>query len=254
MTDAASAPEPTVLHLLHLLALLTTLVGNLIPLFGVLYWGWDTFQLLMLYWMETVILAFWTLRRLARLPAGQAGNITINGKTGPATNAVLVGFFAFHSGIFIVVHLVFLWVLFSGAWLKKVHGPASFFTELLLVNGIWVALVLFFIAAWVSFLVDAKPHFQRKFEQAYRSTPLVAQALEKAGGDGVGAVVGPLYVRIIIMLVAILFGAWFAQVIGSLAPLVLVIALKTLVDLALGSHIPLIKDLKFSSSEMSAGS
>jgi hypothetical protein len=28
----------------------------------------------MLYWMETVIVAFWTRRRLARLPDGQAGN------------------------------------------------------------------------------------------------------------------------------------------------------------------------------------
>jgi hypothetical protein len=32
-------------------------------LHGVLYWQWDTFQLLMLYWMETVVLAFWTLMR-----------------------------------------------------------------------------------------------------------------------------------------------------------------------------------------------
>jgi len=33
------------------------------PLYGVLYWQRDTFQLLILYWMETVVLAFWTLMR-----------------------------------------------------------------------------------------------------------------------------------------------------------------------------------------------
>jgi hypothetical protein len=29
----------------------------------------------MLYWMETVIIAFWTIRRIARLPASQLGTI-----------------------------------------------------------------------------------------------------------------------------------------------------------------------------------
>jgi len=38
-------------------------IGQRDPLYGVLYWQWDTFQLLMLSWMETVVLAFWTLMR-----------------------------------------------------------------------------------------------------------------------------------------------------------------------------------------------
>jgi hypothetical protein len=42
-------------------------VGNVTPLYGVFYWQWDTFQLLMLYWRETVILAFWILMRRALL-------------------------------------------------------------------------------------------------------------------------------------------------------------------------------------------
>jgi hypothetical protein len=32
-------------------------------IYGVFYWQWDTFQLLMLHWREAVILAFWTLMR-----------------------------------------------------------------------------------------------------------------------------------------------------------------------------------------------
>jgi hypothetical protein len=43
--------------------------ANLIPLYGILYWQWDSFQLLMLYWMETVIIAFWTILGVARLPS-----------------------------------------------------------------------------------------------------------------------------------------------------------------------------------------
>ena len=104
------------------LSILVGLIANLIPLYGVLYWQWDTFQLLMLYWMETVIIAFWTIRRIARLPDDQLGTITVNGKTKAATHTTLCGFFTLHAGLFIFVHLVFLWLLFSGEWLKKVHG------------------------------------------------------------------------------------------------------------------------------------
>jgi Family of unknown function (DUF6498) len=228
-----------------------TLVGNLIPLVGVLFWQWDTFQLLMLYWMETVILAFWTLRRLARLPPEDTGNITINGREQPASNAMLVGFFALHAGMFILVHLIFLWAIFSGEWLKKVHGPASFFGELFLANGLWIALVFFLLSGWIAFRIDTRPAFQDRLDAKLHSTKLVERAQKKAGGDAVGAVVGGLYIRIVIMQVAIIFGAWFAGAIGSMAPLLLVIVLKTLVDLALGSSVPLMKDMRFSSGNTS---
>jgi hypothetical protein len=37
---------------------LILLIANLFPLYGIAYWGWDAFVLLMLYWMETGIIAF----------------------------------------------------------------------------------------------------------------------------------------------------------------------------------------------------
>jgi hypothetical protein len=147
MTDAADIAEPH-RHRLSVVAIVISLASNLIPLFGVLFWGWDTFQLLMLYWMETVIVAFWTIRRLARLAPEECGAFKVNGVTQPATPSILVGFFSAHAGLFIIVHLVLLWAFFSAAWLKNIHDAASFFSELFLANGIWVALVLFFIASW----------------------------------------------------------------------------------------------------------
>src|SRR5450631_258448 len=32
--------------------------GNMLQVYGVTYWGWDMFQILMLYWMETGVIAF----------------------------------------------------------------------------------------------------------------------------------------------------------------------------------------------------
>jgi hypothetical protein len=42
-------------------SILIGLIANLIPQWGVLYWPWDTFQLLTLYWMEPAIIASWTI-------------------------------------------------------------------------------------------------------------------------------------------------------------------------------------------------
>src|SRR5262249_42559228 len=181
-------------RLLSTVMILATLIGNLIPLYGVLYRQWDTFQLLMLYWMETAIIAGFTLLRLARLPASARGEITINGRPRPATRFALVGFFAFHSTAFILVHLFFLWILFSSDWLKKVHGVASFFSQLFVVTYVWVALVFLVIASTIAFLVDAAEPPQRPAGEAGKGT------------DAVGAIVGGLYLRIVIMQIALIFG------------------------------------------------
>ena len=212
--------------------MLVGLVANLIPLAGVLYWQWDTFQLLMLYWMETVIVAFWTIRRLARLPQDQLGTMTVNGQVRAATGPALTGFFTLHAGAFIAVHLLFLFVLFSGEWLKRVHGVGSFFSELFLVNGIWLALLVMFLAGWIAYLVKETPVYPRKMERGLYPRKVVAQEPQSQTGDAVGSVIGGLYVRIVIMQIAIIAGGIFAQSYGSIAPLLIVIGFKTLFDLS----------------------
>ena len=56
-----------------------------------------------------------------------------------------------------------------------------------------------------------------------------SEAAPTAGA--VGSVVGGLYLRIVIMQTAIIFGAIASRGYGTLAPLVIVIAFKTLIDL-----------------------
>jgi hypothetical protein len=213
------------------LSVLVGLAANLIPLYGVLYWEWDTFQLLMLYWMETVIIAFWTIRRIARVPLQELGTITVNGQIQAATRRMLCGFFTLHAGAFISVHLLFLWILFSGEWLKKVHGVASFFSELFVANGLWIALSFMFASGWISYLVSASQGYPRQIERGLYPQKRLAPAPD-ARGDTVGSIVGGLYVRIVIMQVAIIVGAIFARNYGSIAPLLIVIGFKTLADMA----------------------
>jgi hypothetical protein len=60
-----------------------------------------------------------------------------------------------------------------------------------------------------------------------------------------------LYARIFIMQFAIILGAFVAEWVGSLAPLVIVIVLKTAFDIALGAIVPAFKGMTFSSENTS---
>lgn len=211
------------------ISVLVGLIANLIPLYGILYWQWDTFQLLMLYWMETVIIAFWTVHRIARLPEDQLGTITVNGDVRPATHRMLCGFFILHASLFILMHLLFLWLLFSREWLRKVHGFSSFMNELFVTNGLWMALVLMFAAGWISYR-SASPTYPRTVTRGPYPKKTFATA-SRASNGSVDSVAGGLYVRIGIMQVAIIAGGLFAKSYHSIVPLLIVIGLKTLADM-----------------------
>jgi hypothetical protein len=219
------------IRLLFLPQALATLVINLIPLYGVLYWDWETFQLLMLYWIETVMIAFWTIRRLALLPGDQMPRARI--KKADSVEFSMASFVTLHAGIFITVHFVLLWAFFSYSWFKKVHGVGSFFFELLVANGIWAALLLMAVVHWVSFRTDPLVADAR-----HGATIGLVHAQQSTGEQSVTPIVLGLYARIFIMQIAILLGAWLSGFSGSLAPLVIVIALKTLLDVGLSAFTP----------------
>ena len=217
------------------LSVLIGLIANLIPLYGVLYWQWDAFQLLMLYWTETVIIAFWTIVGITRIPVDQLGTITVGGRAKPATHKLLCGYFTLVAAMFILGHLGFLWILFSGEWLKKVSPSSSILHALFVADGVWLALIFMFVSAWISYLSSAPPKYPRTIERARAPKKASGQAGE-AGSDAVGEVVGGLFVRIAIMQIAIIFGGMLARTYGSIAPLLIVIGCKTLVDMSTASR------------------
>lgn len=71
------------------------LIGALIPVFGVVFLGWDAAQILILYWVENVVLGVLTLPRLIVATRGGFGGL------------FLAGFFVVHYGLFCMGHLVF---------------------------------------------------------------------------------------------------------------------------------------------------
>jgi hypothetical protein len=193
---------------------LLLIAANLLPLAGVVFWGWDAFELLMLYWMETAVIAFWTILRVATplssAATGAGGAPRIGGAIGTAL------FFTVHAGIFMAVHFVFLWTLFAGPWAERIHTPADFFRVLVIGEGLWLPLGVLFLVRGAQDLWD---RLARRLAGDAAPPPTTGQLLTG------------LYARIVVMQLTILASGAFAIFTGSIVALILLIALKTLVDL-----------------------
>ena len=64
-------PQDTAWQTRRTVSLVALVVVNLIPLIGVLLWGWDVGSLVVLYWSENLILGGYTIvKMLAVSPVG----------------------------------------------------------------------------------------------------------------------------------------------------------------------------------------
>jgi hypothetical protein len=119
---------------------LALVAANLLPLVGVLALGWDVASLLFVYWLESTVVGFFNVLRMAQaqgpvgnprsrrsglgqLPAdvsrpseGTPDPLTLPGSAlspSLASKVVLIPFFLVHYGIFMAVHLAFLLSVFG---------------------------------------------------------------------------------------------------------------------------------------------
>lgn len=227
----ARTPQP-VSGLSLYLPLAILLISNLIPLAGVVFWGWNTFTLLMLYWLETLVIAFWTLLR-----------ILIGGDFAEHVAGEIFGrlfmfvFFLIHSGGFMLGHFIFLWAFYGKEWIHIIPVTSSlsslpigaFWEKMVLANGLLIPLAVSFLGRGIAFAIEMSklPLWQRLVDR------------DPAGGTQAGTLVGSLYTRIVIMHLVIIVGAALSQKYGALAPLVLLIVAKTVVDIWLFIRIDL---------------
>jgi hypothetical protein len=214
-------------RLLRQPSILILLAANLAPLAGVMLWHWDAFILLMLYWLETAVVAFWTLVRIATMPRDALGGIRFEGSDKPAAPLALAAFFTLHAGIFMAVHFLFLWELFSGDWAQQVHGVRDFVVEIVIATALWVPLVGLFIARGASVTFElTEPTLRRALRLAPRKKEISTLSPAET-------VLFGLYVRIFVMQLTIILGAWIAIMTGTVIAYVFLVAIKTAIDLAL---------------------
>ena len=80
--------------------------ANLVPLYGVLALGWDTFVLVLLFWIENVVI---DVLNAARMLCVDPRNVTSRD-----AKVLMVPLFRFHYGMFTAIHGVLVFALFGG--------------------------------------------------------------------------------------------------------------------------------------------
>lgn len=173
-------------------------LANLIPVFGVLYFDWDVFYVLLLFWCENVVIGIFGILRMLV----STGNIFV------------AAFFTVHYGGFMMGHLVVLFAMFSGAFEDeqgKATEPEQFLEAVTDPPTLIAVLALFVSHGWSFFA-----NFLRSDERNLLT--------------GATAMAQP-YRRMIITHVALLAGGFFLTTMGQPLPgLLLLIGMKIVMD------------------------
>lgn len=178
--------------------------ANLVPLAGVLFFGWTVFATLLVFWAENVIVGLLNiLRMLAATPQIAAMW---------AVKLFMIPFFTFHYGMFVLVHGIFVLQLFGGVHVRGFPGPATFLHQIQ-AAGISPAVWGLALSHAVSFAFNYIGAGQYK-------TALVPALMFRPYG------------RVMVLHVVILGGGFLVQLVGSpLVALALLVVLKTGLDL-----------------------
>ena len=218
-------------------AVVALVVANAIPLVGVVFFGWDVWTILIVYWLENGIVGLFNVGKmwLAEGVDDAQAQTKINGR--PITGngkAFLIPFFLMHYGIFWVVHGVFVLTfaafssfglddgVFQG--LDPVPDPNVFLAPAVAApatgpdpGAILFAAFALFIGHGVSFL------FNYVGRREYLRVSAASQMFAPYG-------------RLVILHLTILLGAFAIMVIGApVGAIAVLVALKTAMDL--GFHL-----------------
>jgi len=182
-----------------LVSVLALVAANLVPLAGVLFWGWKLHEVIVLFWAESAVIGFYTLLKMAVVGRWLA---------------IFAGvFFAGHFGGFMSIHFFFIYEMFVRplhAWERE---PAAYEALIRLFAPLWPALLALFLSHGFSFGLN----FLARGE--YRDATIS------------GLMVAP-YRRVTLMQFTLIFGGWLVMALNNPVPaLALLIALKVVTDL-----------------------
>jgi hypothetical protein len=198
-----SIPEKSLTERLRA-STLALIVANLMPLLGVLALKWNVTPIMIFYWSENLVVGFFNVLKMSRAQGLVTGsNTTLNGRPVQQTDRrAMIVFFIFHYGMFTLVHGIFVLAMFGARF-----------------RGIFSELGLALLFLTVSHGISYQRNFIGRGEyQRLAFTSLFWQP----------------YQRVIVMHVTILLGGTWAQAKGSpIYALLVLVTLKTTIDLVL---------------------
>ena len=179
-------------------AALALIGANLVPLAGVLFGGWRLDQVMVLFWAESAVVAFYTIAKMAivarwlAIPAGL--------------------FFLAHFGAFMAIHFLFIYEMFVRG--VHAHGPAPAVGEALagIFAPLWPALLALFLSHGVSFAANFLGRTEHR-------------------GMGLKDLMAAPYQRVVLMQVTLIFGGFVTLALHDPRPaLALLVGLKIAAD------------------------
>lgn len=195
------------MHMLRPGNLALVVLSNILPLLGVLLAGWDIYTLLIFYWMETAIIAFWTVMTMAFHKGLEIWTFDGPAQRNSGISAGGPAFILMHSGFFMAIHLYLMSMLYGDAWPGHLRSPQVFFETFLIGQKLWPMLAMVFLHRAAMFWEDRN-------------------------ADSLSPLITGLYMRIVVMQVVIIIGAWGVMLLGSgLFGLILLIAMRAGLDL-----------------------
>ena len=202
--------------------IIALVIADMIPLFGVFYYGWNAFTILLLYWSENLVVGFYNILRITFAQSSSTRQ--------SLTKIISIPFFAFHYGAFCAVHGLFILVMFKSGSLDFMDtqhdwwGPFVFIQLLIdVLIKVYQTLpenfVLPFLAMFISHGISFVDNYIRKEEYMYAN---VRQLMNLP------------YNRIIIMHITIIAGGFLLVLLDSpVYLLVVLVLLKIIINLKL---------------------
>jgi hypothetical protein len=186
--DAPSVTSPSGLALI---------AANLIPLAGVLFFGWSLANVMVLFWAESAVIGFYTILKLAVV--------------GGVWSVFSILFFTAHFGGFMALHLGFIYALF----VRGVNATGA--------EPVRAALIAVFAPVWLSLLGLVISHGISFYSNFIRGREYLSATNPRLMS-------GP-YSRIVIMQLTIIFGGWVVQMLRNPVPaLAILVLLKIVAD------------------------
>jgi hypothetical protein len=194
---AATPAEPS--RPLPAVSTFALVLANLLPVLGVLIGGWRLEQVMLLFWAESAMIAFYTVLKMIVVGRWLA--------------IVAVPFFVAHFGAFMAIHFLFIYELFVRGPRHAGPEPRALDAIAGALGPLWPALLALLLSHGVSFALD---FFGR----------------EERRGAKLSILMNAPYKRVVVMQLTLIAGGGLLLALQTPVPaLALLVALKIAADL-----------------------
>lgn len=191
-------------------SVVSLIIANSVTLFGVIFFGWNLFLIMIIFWLESAIIGFYNILKMFIV--------------GKLFSIPLILFFTIHYGGFMFGHFIFIVALFGQGAIQDGKLNGEMITNEMILN-LLLAILCLFVSHGISFYYN---FIKQKEYSKTNLTELIFQP----------------YSRIIIMHLTLMLCAFSFVLLGSpIVASIVAIIVKTYVDLL--AHLKTHKKLLF---------